>query len=87
MAKKPEECLSPEMRPFYTKDEIVSELIWIQEFLDEMQAYGWSEADYPDLARKYSSSIDKILMSIKPEIFDPASASPYADGIFKKTTR
>ena len=84
---KPEQYLPKEMRPYYTTDEIVSELIWIQEFLDELGALedtfthdiyeGVTNAEY---CHKYSASIDKILETLKPDIFDPAKASPYTEG-------
>lgn len=83
MSLKPEEYLPPELRPYYTKDEIISELIWIQEFLDEVS---YTAGVNKRLAQKYVASIDKILETLKPEIFDPPKASP-TDGIFNKTSR
>ena len=50
---------------FLTKKEIVSELIWIQEFLDESVLWGKLEEELDnDLAKKYSISIDRILESL-----------------------
>jgi len=54
---------------YLTKKEIISELIWIQEFLDELSEFGLPE-DYQAqedklmLANKYSLSIDRIYESV-----------------------
>ncbi len=67
----------PELRPYYTKEELVSELIWIQEFLEELGAFDdiwnhhiYEEVSNGDLCRKYAESLDKVLYTLKPEIYE-----------------
>ena len=66
------------MRPYYTKRELISELLWIQEFLEELGLVedtfthdiyeGVTNAEY---CLKYAASIDKMLSTLDPDTYEP----------------